>query len=132
MANRDRRLKRFAATATLIAALSGCGSGSEGIGDLRDIDPAAAEACDALSESRTAADSGDALALHFLAGKRAAAADTPEFKSLATPLFDAEALAALEGTDSEGTQAWLLDDDQLAIRCREAGVEVPAGRPPAT
>jgi hypothetical protein len=106
-----------------------CGGGES---SLRDRDPAAAEACEALRDSRTAANPTDGLALQLLAGKRAAAADTPEFKTLATPLFDADAQAALEGTDSAGTQAWLLDDDKLAVLCRDKGMSVPAGRPPAS
>lgn len=108
------------ATAAVLMATAGCSE------SLAESDPNGYEACSLLSESRQAPDTETKVEKGLLAGEAALKASTAAIRESAEPLFDEEAMAALEDTDSAGVNFAVADQDELGAACEDEGFDMPS------
>ncbi len=112
-------MKYAAACAVLIVSLAGCGGG----GDLASSDPNGYEACSGLAVAQSSTDAKNKMGSLMSAGESARQAASRDIRESVEPMFDEEAMGALEGTESEGQNFFVPDVDKLEAACSHAGFD---------
>ena len=103
----------------LVVLIAGCGGGA----NLAESDPNGYEACSKLAASKSATDAKNQMGGLIDAGESARKASTKAIRNTVKPLFDKDAMGALEGTENEGQNFYIPDADDLEGACSDAGFD---------
>lgn len=113
-------MRRYLTALALLLGVAACDDDP-----LAQRDPNGYEACGLLAESRKATDIVNRLGKSMQAAEAAMKSSTKAIQDSANPLFDAEAMQALEGSQSEGQNFALTDVKKLTAACEAEGFSIP-------